>query len=1137
MPRDRSRGSDGTGDNERRLEPSFIRAVEDNNVSLLDDLLDTARRNGQSTENLLKIGLMKGAEKGKLNATIFLLKHGARPDGYGNRVGPLMRAVERNHISIVKVLLENRIHPVNRNESDKKGRSVLMTAAWKNHYHILQLLLSSGADINARDGRGRNVLHNLAADTKCDWGQEVVDLLLKSDVRLADSQDELLRTPLHWCCATGKRMLAEKLLTRHLVPRVDINAMERGQKTPLHLAVIHGRDDIVELLLEHGADIHANSTGGWTALHNACAHGSNSIVKMLIQSGADINARLFNGRTPLHAAAEAGHVEVVKTLLSEPNIRRVARDSFGFTSFLLAAQQKHRECVSLLAPCNHSDSLSHDALGACQGFFATVTDFGNYKNGNQVKRISIYELLYGRSPDNPHKAAFEALPTNTKPTNFRWIHLPANNIAWIEALMSKCFVEEGHHDVDGFKAIEKSFTNQHRGLKVHSHFMRPMCQLTPRASNAKEDDTSAAEEATPVAKLERAATGLTAVSSDATTITSAVGSIKENGPFARENGDSSKSKRPRKANTRPNLSKKNTSKDGQSTPKLGQIKKTWSATDTTTTTRPKSPFDFRAIDAQPRSNLFCFAPFLHFETSSARRQMQQAICQARQKVGANTYGKGLSCDEMLIRAHVTGSSTSLHIRRTLDQFFYHNIDTDWRDEDQVVYRYQYTNQASTHNCDPKIFMVDQLWMWLLGKDLVVTCFPQRWNQPRNDPLNVLDGIIEDVNSKTRDPIKSVYDLALTITARCTGVFDRHRIGDGDYQFLDMFESSIGNATDRETSLFMEFNKASRAASEWLMTHRKPNRFSKSLEHTTRMNEHEQKRHNRHHHSDAHDAKFHFDDEDSRTDPMFVDQLLDIGQETDLLAESKDIRDEINMINKVLEDQRQILDDLGKSICEIYLDEQRNQYEVRRRIKEQIRSIDLVVKDLDRMDKQAARIYDSITNLLDLKQKHANAFEARFARDQAAGTARQSQTIMVFTIVTIIFLPLSFIAGFFTINIRELPRDPTNDWGLPMGYVMKYIFGIGFAISIPLIAIALSLDDLGDAWREAVRRWRERKHVHKVEATNHQISAEDKYRRSVEVNSIKSAFSNARSYRRPSVWAGGGHLLPVTSRTTAPSHRS
>jgi hypothetical protein len=77
-------------------------------------------------------------------------------------------------------------------------------------------------------------------------------------------------------------------------------------------------------------------------------------------------------------------------------------------------------------------------------------------------------------------------------------------------------------------------------------------------------------------------------------------------------------------------------------------------------------------------------------------------------------------------------------------------------------------------------------------ELIVTSFPQRWEQPKNDPLNVLDGIIEDMNAKTRPPIQSVYDLAMLISSRCCGMFDRHRMDNEQFQFLDMFESSIGH---------------------------------------------------------------------------------------------------------------------------------------------------------------------------------------------------------------------------------------------------------------------------------------------------------------------------------------------------------
>lgn len=66
-----------------------------------------------------------------------------------------------------------------------------------------------------------------------------------------------------------------------------------------------------------------------------------------------------------------------------------------------------------------------------------------------------------------------------------------------------------------------------------------------------------------------------------------------------------------------------------------------------------------------------------------------------------------SRDELLVHAY----QRSLHPRRTLDQFFYHGIETDQRDSDQVVWRFcrEYRKYE-----EKKLFMVDQLWMWILG---------------------------------------------------------------------------------------------------------------------------------------------------------------------------------------------------------------------------------------------------------------------------------------------------------------------------------------------------------------------------------------------------------------------------------------
>ncbi|KXJ93837.1 hypothetical protein Micbo1qcDRAFT_39431 [Microdochium bolleyi] len=376
-----------------------------------------------------------------------------------------------------------------------------------------------------------------------------------------------------------------------------------------------------------------------------------------------------------------------------------------------------------------------------------------------------------------------------------------------------------------------------------------------------------------------------------------------------------------------------------------------------------------------------------------------------------------SRDSLLVHAYLN-NARRLHPRRTLDQYFYHGIDTSIRDTDQVVYRY-----CKHNGIDRKVFMVDQLWLWVIGKDLIITCFPQRWDQPKQDPLNVLDGIIEETNAKTRPPMESVYDLAMLITHRCSGMFDRHRLHDPAYQFLDMFEHSIGIVTDLESQLFSRFNRASEQSTKWLQDHR-----------LRRLGRH---------------SNF----------------FPDIGVETALLVEIKDIRDELGIIGQILDSQLSTLGYFESVVTEEVRGEGPRKstdaavLEVRKRSREQCRGIEDRLKDIDRMDQQAERLYVSLRDLLDLKQKHSNVLEARFAGDQAVIAARQGQTIMVFTIVTIIFLPMSFIASFFAINLEDWTAMP-----LTSGFVSRYMFGIGLSISIPLIVMAITFHEISDTAR-------------------------------------------------------------------------
>lgn len=94
--------------------------------------------------------------------------------------------------------------------------------------------------------------------------------------------------------------------------------------------------------------------------------------------------------------------------------------------------------------------------------------------------------------------------------------------------------------------------------------------------------------------------------------------------------------------------------------------------------------------------------------------------------------------------------------------------------------------------------------------------------------------------------------------------------------------------------------------------------------------------------------------------------------------------------------------------------------------------------------------------------------------------------MVFTIVTIIFLPMSFIASVFAIPVRDFPhRDGAPS--IPFSYVSKIMFGAGLAISIPLIVLAFTFDNLGLFTRGTLRLLMSRRGDTQEEINRQQLS--------------------------------------------------
>ena len=149
--------------------------------------------------------------------------------------------------------------------------------------------------------------------------------------------------PLYYAAMLGFRDLAEHLIAGH--PE-HVSAKGGSLGTPMHVAVRHERANILSLLLEHGVgvdELHARLT----PLHRALLLGKLEAVQFLLDRGADISAcaRLVTDWTPLHFAVSVGDIQIVRVLL-EHGADVNARDCLGDTPSQCTRQQEILELLS-----------------------------------------------------------------------------------------------------------------------------------------------------------------------------------------------------------------------------------------------------------------------------------------------------------------------------------------------------------------------------------------------------------------------------------------------------------------------------------------------------------------------------------------------------------------------------------------------------------------------------------------------------------------------------------------------------------------------------------------------------------------------------------------------------------------------
>jgi ankyrin repeat protein len=303
-------------------------------------------------------------------------------------VTEIWEAVSKGDTSKVKLLLGK--NPELLHVTNEQGTTLLHLAVYNPYimddstYEVVKLLISKGADINAKEIETQcTPLHGAATLGL----KEIVKLLLVNDANI-HAEDQFGRTPLHNAALNARHNGTIQLL---LDKGADINVTNTWGETPLELAwplarisdwddydpndkyaiwrmeIIQPdnyRDKIktIEIFLNNGIDANTwfrrnvNVSGDPNSprrvsiqplLLLATCNNQKELVEILLAHGADVHAKLDNGITALHLAASRGNIGIAERLIKE-GLDVNSRTAEGATPLYIAEHFEDRKMIDLL---------------------------------------------------------------------------------------------------------------------------------------------------------------------------------------------------------------------------------------------------------------------------------------------------------------------------------------------------------------------------------------------------------------------------------------------------------------------------------------------------------------------------------------------------------------------------------------------------------------------------------------------------------------------------------------------------------------------------------------------------------------------------------------------------------------------
>lgn len=159
---------------------------------------------------------------------------------------------------------------------------------------------------------------------------------------------------------------------KDLIKICDLNVINNMMQTPLHVATMVNRPEMVDVLIKSGARLNVHDRRGNTPLHLACQKGFKDIVILLLDAAKEgliadkvtvdhhLDVTNFDGQTCLHSAAIHNMSDIIEILVNRYDANLNSRDSRSGATIMHRAIQNLNvglvEFISSLGKhCNQAD--------------------------------------------------------------------------------------------------------------------------------------------------------------------------------------------------------------------------------------------------------------------------------------------------------------------------------------------------------------------------------------------------------------------------------------------------------------------------------------------------------------------------------------------------------------------------------------------------------------------------------------------------------------------------------------------------------------------------------------------------------------------------------------------------------------